>query len=446
MKTKWKEKEVNSLPEGEHDFFERKSGVLFEKPHFRDSLSKAISAFANSGGGHLLLGVKDDGTSDGIPEAKGKTPIREYIEQILPHLVDHPLSTFRVHKVIPSRISNIPKGKVIIVIDIGDSPHAPHQARNNNTYYFRSGGHSKPAPHFYLEALRNRAVLPVLSAIPTGLLSLYANNHDDGLFLQICVAFEIGNSGKNLARHWLISIECKNNDLVESGTFRLKDFPKGRVILPPQKISKQTPLLPSLSASSFAFFGLNLKPDAVDKKAIQKELDCLFEQNLEIFYSVVNENTRSEEFPLEASLLREWLSVENILWALPFSSNPHSLYGGHGLFCNHLRFLGEPSDKHLEMTCHIENRTGPSYLDLSVAVILKDSEGRSIHVETFHFDRLENGVSRQKTAFVDRSEIQGMCSTHFVFLSDLPHKSTDNLRPFGGIKILPSDSPDNSGK
>ena len=56
---RWTEEEVNGLPAGEHDYFERKSGLLFENPADRspllDNLSKAISAFANSGGGHLVL-------------------------------------------------------------------------------------------------------------------------------------------------------------------------------------------------------------------------------------------------------------------------------------------------------------------------------------------------------------------------------------------------------
>jgi hypothetical protein len=61
--------------------------------------------------------------------------------------------------------SSIPNGRDVIVIDLGDSPLAPHQAAypaGVRRYYCRSGGHSIPAPHHYLEALRNRLTCGML--------------------------------------------------------------------------------------------------------------------------------------------------------------------------------------------------------------------------------------------------------------------------------------------
>src|SRR5689334_5087873 len=55
----WIEEEVTQLPTGEHDYFERKSGLLFNpisRNNLLDALAKASSAFSNSGGGHLILG------------------------------------------------------------------------------------------------------------------------------------------------------------------------------------------------------------------------------------------------------------------------------------------------------------------------------------------------------------------------------------------------------
>src|SRR3974390_3860089 len=70
-KEQWTEEEVLALPAGEHDYFERKSGLLFDDPagpnKLYDALAKAASAFANSGGGHLVLRVADDGSIDGVP-------------------------------------------------------------------------------------------------------------------------------------------------------------------------------------------------------------------------------------------------------------------------------------------------------------------------------------------------------------------------------------------
>ncbi len=50
-------RDVLELPAGEHDYFERKSGALFVSQDFRRDVAKALSAFANSRGGHLVPGI-----------------------------------------------------------------------------------------------------------------------------------------------------------------------------------------------------------------------------------------------------------------------------------------------------------------------------------------------------------------------------------------------------
>lgn len=100
----WTEEQIASLPAGEHDYFERKSGQLFDPRadtnKLYDALAKEACAFANSGGGHLLLGVCDDGTIDGVPPLFGKTETREWLEQKIPDLLDYRLVDFRVHTVL----------------------------------------------------------------------------------------------------------------------------------------------------------------------------------------------------------------------------------------------------------------------------------------------------------------------------------------------------------
>ncbi|OLE55404.1 MAG: hypothetical protein AUG51_02805 [Acidobacteria bacterium 13_1_20CM_3_53_8] len=160
-KERWTEDEVLSLPLGELDYFDRKSGVILQDSNFLNKLAKHLSAFANSGGGHLLLGVKDDGAIDGVPKIyKGRTSTREWLEQIIPELLSYPLQDFRVHEAEPASPSTIPSGSMVIVIDVGDSMLAPHQDTFSKIYYHRSGGHSVPTTHVYLESLRGREKYP----------------------------------------------------------------------------------------------------------------------------------------------------------------------------------------------------------------------------------------------------------------------------------------------
>ena len=73
----WTEADVLALPAGEHDEFDRKSGVLVGQGGFYNNLGKALSAFATSKGGHLVLGVTDKGVLDGVEAVHGTTPTRE---------------------------------------------------------------------------------------------------------------------------------------------------------------------------------------------------------------------------------------------------------------------------------------------------------------------------------------------------------------------------------
>lgn len=66
-KQRWTEADIAALPDGEHDYFDRKSGRMLSDPNFEKDMAKALCAFANSGGGYFILGVEDDGTFDGVP-------------------------------------------------------------------------------------------------------------------------------------------------------------------------------------------------------------------------------------------------------------------------------------------------------------------------------------------------------------------------------------------
>lgn len=203
----WREEQVTELPAGEHDYFERKSGMLFDAPDrngLLDKIAKAASAFANSGGGHLILGVTDAGELDGVPRIwSGRTTTRDWLEQKIPQLLDYRLNDFRVHVVGCSESSQIPGERDVIVIDFGDSALAPHQSARDHTYYYRSAGRSLPAPHFYLELLRQRQTSPVLDFELTG-AEIEAWLHQGLPMLRVDAKFLIENKGRVAAYKWAL--------------------------------------------------------------------------------------------------------------------------------------------------------------------------------------------------------------------------------------------------
>lgn len=214
LRERWTEEEVLNLPAGEHDYFERKSGRLLDDQDFRAKLSKALSAFANSGGGHIVLGLTNDGKVDGVPIHRERTPISDWFEQIITNLLIYPLKAFRVHVVErrPNE-STIPADKTLIVIDVGDSPLAPHQAavpKDKPTYYYRAGSHSLVAPHFYLEALRTRFIGAQLLATYEGIRGIKfwpaggVEPWNESILAEVLLCFKIENLSREACYKWVL--------------------------------------------------------------------------------------------------------------------------------------------------------------------------------------------------------------------------------------------------
>jgi hypothetical protein len=202
---------VLSLPPGEHDEFERKSGSIVQHSGLFNVLGKALSAFATSKGGHLVLGVADNGAIDGVDAAKGGTPTRQWLEQIVSARVDPPLQDFRVHEVVPATPSTIPPGKVVLVVDVSEG-RRNHQSTGDRVYYHRVGGHSMPAPHAYLEARSARLTQPLLSGRVVEVSPLAAYPYEDHVFTELRVTVHIQNTGAvaatALAVHYKEGLRC----------------------------------------------------------------------------------------------------------------------------------------------------------------------------------------------------------------------------------------------
>jgi hypothetical protein len=294
-KEQWTESQVAALPVGEHDYFDRKRGDLLTGSDMRLKCAKSLSAFANSGGGHLLLGVRDDGTFDGVEPLHGSTPTREWIEQIIPGLLSYPLEDFRVHEVFPATPSAIPSGRVIIVIDVGDSTLAPHQATPNKTYYYRQGSHSVPAPHFYLETLRNRLVRPSLDVQLTDIDVTHADKLDDGVFVEMVLKFWITNKGRVAAYKWALNVDQVSGHFdgrEDDYKFSYLSFPMTRDRS--SGIRLDDTLLPSLAHCEEREFGLHLRPASLSMEHLIAELRAMIPAEFELQFRVVSETSPGE--------------------------------------------------------------------------------------------------------------------------------------------------------
>lgn len=280
---KWTEADIEALPDGEHDYFERKSGRLFSNPgDLLGALAKALSAMANSGGGHIILGVDDSGIPDGIPPMQGASPTRDWLEQKTPHLVEYPLSDFRVHVVEPALSSRFPSGRQVIVIDVGDSPLAPHQCAHGGSgaskymYYHRRAGRSEPAPHFYVELLRQRLVGPVLEAALSELVPVKAVRVGEAVFLAMRLRFTVKNVGRVAAYKWQLALTEMGGYLegrLPDYRYRTRDYPEGWSM--PSSIRLDDTILPGCATEEDKDFGVFLRPTCFSVETISDEIESL---------------------------------------------------------------------------------------------------------------------------------------------------------------------------
>ncbi|TAE34294.1 MAG: ATP-binding protein [Cytophagales bacterium] len=106
-------------------------------------IARTLCAFANTGGGTLLIGVDDDGKISGIVSEMHEM---RKIEQATDFLVEPPLLVS--YQIVTA------EGKPVIVIDVPESAHKPHYAVDDGgkrTIYVRAKDKSVPTNKLILE-------------------------------------------------------------------------------------------------------------------------------------------------------------------------------------------------------------------------------------------------------------------------------------------------------
>jgi len=143
--------DLSQLPSAEDDSFEFKSSLV-KIPELNEKLSKAVSAFGNSGGGYFVIGVDSAGNADGgIPIKVGKQDPCDWVDQII-HKVE-PVPKYELKLIQdPSGRGTILLNNAVLLVLIHGSHICPHMAPDNR-YYIRAGAHTVQAKHFIVEAI-----------------------------------------------------------------------------------------------------------------------------------------------------------------------------------------------------------------------------------------------------------------------------------------------------
>jgi hypothetical protein len=165
---------INQIPPGEHDWveFKGRAGLDLSLPAVKADevlkvLAKEVSAFANSGGGTIVYGIvnaqagKERSVDDGGISLDIKNGTKEWLEDVIPTLVEFPLPKFNVYAITKDHGGRtVGDGRSIILIEVPDSEAAPHQSVRDQRYYARVGGKSKPIGHRMVTDITGRAKHP----------------------------------------------------------------------------------------------------------------------------------------------------------------------------------------------------------------------------------------------------------------------------------------------
>ena len=152
-------KALPTLPEHEDDRHEYK-GSQISPPSLKTEIEKAASAFWNSGGGTLFVGIDDNGKPDGgILPTVGNGPMQDWVHRVLHGVLPTGKYSIDLYK----REEGIVSGRCVLGIEFAESRQIPHMAPDHR-YYIRAGAHSWPASHYIVEALwaRRRFTRPNL--------------------------------------------------------------------------------------------------------------------------------------------------------------------------------------------------------------------------------------------------------------------------------------------
>lgn len=214
-KSEYTEKDLRNLIETqaeESTYLDFKAaGALDKTNDKRAEIAKDVSAFANSDGGIIVYGIKEENhVANGFSFIDGNEYTKEWLERVINDGIQRRISEVQIF---PIRVNGDIK-QTVYVVKIPRSENAPHMCVKRHIYYRRYNFESVPMEDYEIRDLYNRTIIPKL-----GIIGCFLNKKPNKFENQKSTKFSfmtmIYNYGKVLSRDYkLISyFFCKDETL-----------------------------------------------------------------------------------------------------------------------------------------------------------------------------------------------------------------------------------------
>jgi len=200
------------MPEKETAEWEFKDARIFDPANFgtfkSQQLGKIVSSFANSGGGFLVLGKRDEEPGfDPVPELQGRTTLEDHLSIVLSQSVTPHFRDFKIFRVPISGTTGS-----VLVVEFSDSLAAPYQSNSHVTYFYRLPGHAKEAPHFHLELLRSRTTRAAVKVAAVERFGEHRSADDHWQYVNFTLRVQVENVSLQAATVWGVQVQTARTD------------------------------------------------------------------------------------------------------------------------------------------------------------------------------------------------------------------------------------------
>lgn len=208
---KWTESDLQALINTQRkesiDLDYKESKSLQNSDKRKDEISKDVSAFANSAGGVIIYGIRENGHIPiEIDEGVDVTQItKEWLEQVISSRIQRKIDGIRINQIDLTNASD----KAVYVIWIPQSTRAPHQAHDKK-FYKRHNFESTPMEEYEIRDVGHRNEAPLLNlvtdklGIPTEIS--FDSNDAEGEYTSFDLGFALQNKSFEPANYAVVRV------------------------------------------------------------------------------------------------------------------------------------------------------------------------------------------------------------------------------------------------